>query len=192
MTIQNAGNSVNIIPNKRMASSSSSRRWDPATTPKARVVCAPPRFREPLPARKLYGIAEIAESLDVSPETVAQLRRTTTLPEPDEELQLGPVWTARHIAGWLGEQRALLRESPRAIELVVDARSTIIRVDDPGTGTRSATGVHRVVQPVEFAPGRYWIEFPQGLEEREAVVLVPDGHIIGVGRTHLVEQAPGR
>jgi hypothetical protein len=190
MTIQNEGNSVSTIPNKRTSSSGYRRRLDRATTPKARVLCAQPRFRASPSARKLYGIAEIAETLDVGPETVAQLRRTTKSPEPDEELELGPVWTARHIAPWLGEQRALLRRSQQGIELVVDARSTIVRVDNPGTRTRSATGVHRVVQPAEFDPGRYWIEFPEGLQEREAVVLVPDGDIIGVGRTHLVEQEP--
>jgi hypothetical protein len=190
MTIHNEGNSVGTIPNKRTSLSGNGRRRYRSGNPKARVLCIPPRFREPSSARKLYGIAEIAESLDVGAETVAQLRRTTRPPDPDEELQVGPVWTARHIAPWLGEQRALLRRPRHGIELVVDALSTIIRVDDPGTSTRSTTGVHRVVKPAEFNPGRYWIEFPEGLREREAVVLVPDGDLIGVGRTHLVEQEP--
>lgn len=70
---------------------------------------------------KLYGIAEIAEALDVDRVLVAQWYRRSRqglsggldLPEPDAVLYMGPVWFAKTIAPWIRKQRPLAGERAR-------------------------------------------------------------------------------
>jgi predicted DNA-binding transcriptional regulator AlpA len=57
-------------------------------------------------ARKIYGIAEIAEELGVRRETVAQWHNRKQLPDPDEQLGMGPAWLAKTIRPWLEKKKA--------------------------------------------------------------------------------------
>jgi hypothetical protein len=66
----------------------------------------------PVPAgrrRRIYGVAEIATALSDGEVTidrrhVAVARRRGALPEPDEELAMGPAWLAATIEPWLAGQ----------------------------------------------------------------------------------------
>lgn len=49
----------------------------------------------------LYGIAEIAAALGVTPGLVSQWRKRGKLPEPSAELAMGPVWTGDRIEFWI-------------------------------------------------------------------------------------------
>lgn len=50
---------------------------------------------------KLYGIREIANEIEARPETVAQWYRRGKLPEPNQVLAMGPVWTKQRINSFL-------------------------------------------------------------------------------------------
>jgi MerR-like DNA binding protein len=54
----------------------------------------------------LYGIAEIAQAIGVSPNLVKQWHRRGKLPPPTAVLAMGPVWTGRRIEAWIAERRA--------------------------------------------------------------------------------------
>jgi hypothetical protein len=66
----------------------------------------------PIPAgkrRRIYGVAEIATVLSDGEVTidrrhVAVARRRGALPDPDEELAMGPAWLAATIEPWLAGQ----------------------------------------------------------------------------------------
>ncbi|MBA3425549.1 MAG: hypothetical protein H0U04_13650 [Rubrobacter sp.] len=55
--------------------------------------------------RRIYGIAEIAAELQVRRETVAQWHNRRQLPEPDEQLAMGPTWLAKTIEPWIKTKR---------------------------------------------------------------------------------------
>lgn len=71
---------------------------------------------------KLYGIAEIAEALDVDRHLVAQWYRRASqdlaggmdLPRPDAVLAMGPVWFGKTIAPWIRKQKPLAQQRARA------------------------------------------------------------------------------
>jgi hypothetical protein len=56
--------------------------------------------------RRIYGIAEIATELAVRRETVAQWHNRNQLPEPDEQLGMGPAWLAETLRPWLDKKKA--------------------------------------------------------------------------------------
>lgn len=58
--------------------------------------------------RQIYGINEIAVALGVRRETVAQWHNRKQLPEPDEDLAMGPAWLADTINPWMEQKRAQL------------------------------------------------------------------------------------
>lgn len=45
----------------------------------------------------LIGTREIADLLEVSPQRISALRRSSSFPEPVAELRAGPVWTAHSV-----------------------------------------------------------------------------------------------
>ena len=49
----------------------------------------------------LYGITEIAKAMNSHSDTVSVWRSRGYLPEPDAELAMGPVWSARRIEPWI-------------------------------------------------------------------------------------------
>lgn len=49
---------------------------------------------------RLMGISEIAELLNVRPDTVSQWRNRGKLPPPDAVLKMGAVWRAETIEEW--------------------------------------------------------------------------------------------
>lgn len=57
-------------------------------------------------SRRIYGIAEIANELGVRRETVAQWHNRKQLPEPDEQLGMGPAWLAETMRPWIDKKRA--------------------------------------------------------------------------------------
>jgi hypothetical protein len=57
-------------------------------------------------ARKLYGIKEIADEIGQDRHTVKQWHKRGKMPTADEQLSMGPVWTARRIRPWIEQQRA--------------------------------------------------------------------------------------
>lgn len=59
-------------------------------------------------AREIYGIAEIAAELGVRRETVAQWHSRKQLPEPDEQLAMGPAWLAATVRPWMDKKRVQL------------------------------------------------------------------------------------
>lgn len=60
--------------------------------------------------RQHYGIAEIADSLEVDRQlvTVWRRRRSRGIPEPDDELAAGPLWVAATIEPWISATRRRL------------------------------------------------------------------------------------
>lgn len=56
--------------------------------------------------RSIYGINEIASELGVRRETVAQWHNRKQLPEPDEQLAMGPAWLAATVRPWIDKKRA--------------------------------------------------------------------------------------
>lgn len=56
-------------------------------------------------SRQIYGIAEIANELEVRRETVAQWHNRAQLPDPDEQLGMGPAWLAKTIEPWIQAKR---------------------------------------------------------------------------------------
>jgi hypothetical protein len=50
---------------------------------------------------KLYGIAEIADEIEVNRYTVAQWYRRRKMPEPAATLRMGPVWLERDVRAWI-------------------------------------------------------------------------------------------
>jgi hypothetical protein len=58
------------------------------------------------PDRSISGIAEIAAELGVRRETVAQWHNRNQLPEPDEQLGMGPAWLAETLRPWLDSKKA--------------------------------------------------------------------------------------
>ena len=54
---------------------------------------------------KFYGIDEIAQELEARPGTVAQWYRRKKLPQPNEVLAMGPVWTERRIRPFIEAQQ---------------------------------------------------------------------------------------
>ena len=57
---------------------------------------------------QLYGLAEIADLVNYPRSNKARLRKT--LPPPDYELHMGPIWTSTTVAGWL-ERYPKVREA---------------------------------------------------------------------------------
>ena len=55
--------------------------------------------------RRIYGIAEIATELGVRRETVAQWHNRNQLPEPDEQLGMGPAWLAETVRPWIDKKK---------------------------------------------------------------------------------------
>ncbi len=50
---------------------------------------------------RAYGIAEIADALDVGTPLVSVWRKRGKLPDPDITLRMGPVWLAATIEPWI-------------------------------------------------------------------------------------------
>src|SRR5919197_122848 len=68
------------------------------------------RPAEAKPQRDFYGIAEIAEALELNRQLVTAWRRRRShgMPEPDAELAAGPLWRGESIEPWIGAVRARL------------------------------------------------------------------------------------
>jgi hypothetical protein len=66
--------------------------------------------------RAFYGIAEIADALDMGRQlvTVWRRRRSRNMPEPDAELSSGPIWRGETIEPWIDQVRAELGTGPAA------------------------------------------------------------------------------
>lgn len=52
------------------------------------------------------GIAEIAQRVGASRQTVAQWHRRDKLPPPDAWLAMGPVWRESTVEAWIAERGA--------------------------------------------------------------------------------------
>ena len=59
---------------------------------------------------RLYGLAEIAETLGVDIHLVRLWRDRGKLPEPTAKLTMGWVWAAEDIDPWMGERIIRARE----------------------------------------------------------------------------------
>jgi hypothetical protein len=68
--------------------------------------------------RRHYGIAEIADALDLNRQlvTVWRRRRSWGMPEPDDELASGPLWLGSTVEPWIDAVRARLGEQATAAE----------------------------------------------------------------------------
>lgn len=55
---------------------------------------------------RLYGLAEIAETLGQRPEIVRVWHARGKLPPPSQSLKMGPVWWGDAIEPWIAEVRA--------------------------------------------------------------------------------------
>jgi len=53
----------------------------------------------------LYGTAEIAELLDVKPDTVRKWVHRGRMPPPDVQLAMGGVWYSDTVWSWIGDRR---------------------------------------------------------------------------------------
>ena len=70
-------------------------------------------------AVKLYGIAEIANALEVDRHLVAQWYRRSSrnlsggmdLPKPNAVLSMSPVWTGQTLNSWLRVMKRKLKEA---------------------------------------------------------------------------------
>ncbi|MBA2706832.1 MAG: AlpA family phage regulatory protein [Gemmatimonadaceae bacterium] len=49
---------------------------------------------------ELWGIAEVAEALDVDRSTVYEWQRRSDFPRPVARLRMGPVWEAEALRDW--------------------------------------------------------------------------------------------
>ena len=54
---------------------------------------------------RLYGTAEIAELLDVKPDTVRKWVHRGRMPPPDVQLAMGGVWYSDTVWSWIGDRR---------------------------------------------------------------------------------------
>ena len=84
------------------------------------------------PRRDFYGIAEIADALDLSRQlvTVWRRRRSHGLPEPDAELSSGPIWRGETIEPWIDDfrDRRDLPVQPLDAEVTLRACRRILRL----------------------------------------------------------------
>lgn len=63
---------------------------------------------------KLYGLSEIADATGDKLNTVSQWYKRGKLPEPDQLLKMGPVWSADTIRPWIRQQKKA-REAARRL-----------------------------------------------------------------------------
>lgn len=68
------------------------------------------------PRRAFYGIAEIADALNLGRQlvTVWRRRRSHGIPEPDAELSSGPIWRGETVEPWIDKVRGLRERSALA------------------------------------------------------------------------------
>lgn len=81
------------------------------------LVAGPPRRPAATQSRRaFYGIAEIAEALNLSRQlvTVWRRRRSHGIPEPDAELSSGPIWRGETIEPWIEAVRSQRDQSDSA------------------------------------------------------------------------------
>lgn len=86
------------------------RRYDPLVPgPLRRPAATQPR-------RAFYGIAEIADALNLSRQlvTVWRRRRSHGIPEPDAELSSGPIWRGETVEPWIEAVRSRRDQSDSA------------------------------------------------------------------------------
>jgi hypothetical protein len=62
---------------------------------------------------KVVGLAEIAELLDVSKDSVLNYAKRADFPEPLARLAAGPVWERRKIEKWAAKTLPLQQGRPR-------------------------------------------------------------------------------